>query len=229
MPKTTAAFSFWFIFSIMFFSSNTAEADAILINNPSFENDVLVDGDFIASISGWTISGTGGGTWNINSTPLFWNTAAPDGNQVGFATDASLAGSASISQVLSASLAANSEYTLSVFVGHPTDYVTSYSIDLYAGGNLLATKSGTGPEGSFQLESLTFDSSGSAFIGQQLEIRLYSDSPQTAFDSVSLSVNSVPEPSSLAFAGLSFVLMSLRRKGRTHNEMMRSARTGGLQ
>lgn len=211
MPKPTAVLSFWIILIIILFP-RVANADLIFINNPSFENDVLGDGNFTASINGWSISGTGGGTWNINNTPVFWNTPAPHGNQIGYATDASQAGSASISQTLSTSLASNSEYTLDVFVGHPTGFGTSYTIDLLAGANVLATKSGIGPQGSFQLETLTFDSLGSAFVGQPLGIRLYSDSPQTAFDSVSLSVTSVPEPSSLALAGLSCAFFFLRRK-----------------
>ncbi len=183
------------------FMPQLCAADVITIINPSFEDPALQDDEVIGNVNGWVIDGTGGGTWNIN-TSSYWNTPAPDGNQVGYATDSSFVGPASLTQDLSVSLLANSTYSLDAYVGHPIGFATQYSIDLLAGGNILASVSGTGPEGSFQLISFNFNSAGSAFVGQTLGIRLYSADAQTAFDAISLNVISVPEPSSLALISL---------------------------
>ena len=59
----------------------------------------------------------------------------------------------------------------------------------------------TGPEGSFIPFQLTFNSLGSAFIGQALQIRLSSSQAQSAFDAIQLDgvgPTIVPEPSTAA-------------------------------
>jgi hypothetical protein len=178
-------------------------ADVIPIINPSFENTVLQNGGAINSVEGWVVGTNGGGTWNINGSN-FWSTPAPDGNQVGFAPNAQFGGPSWVAQGLNVPLLPDSTYSLEAYVGHPIGFANQYSIELRAGSNVLASSSGVGPEGFFQLISLTFDSSGSPFVGQTLAIYLNSEGTQTAFDNVSLNVTGVPEPSSFAV----FVLVS---------------------
>jgi hypothetical protein len=117
----------------------------------------------------------------------------------------------SISQTLSATLQANTTYTLTVGVGARNG---SYSfnafggalIELYAGTTLIgSTTYTTQTVGTFTDDTLTIDSSGvnPDLIGQALQIQLHTAaSGSTDFDSVSLDAMSdgasvVPEPSSL--------------------------------
>jgi hypothetical protein len=159
-------------------------------------------------VTDWVIDGAGAGVWNINDMPLgFWNVPAPEGKQVAFVSNGPTPGApASISQVLGTTLAENSIYTLSGTVGHPitagASNGTTYTISLLAGGNVLAAVSDTGPEGSMELFELMFDSSGSPFVGQPLEIRLASDKAQSAFDDLRLEGTFIPEPSALLITGL---------------------------
>ena len=175
-----------------------AHAGVLVITNPGFESPAT------ATVSsnipdGWTANGATGGYWNINAFPAgFWNVPAPEGNQVGYVVSSGESGPGSLAQTLSDSLQANTRYTLSGMVGHPVGYGatrdpdTVFGIDLRAGGNILASTSGIAPEGSFQPFELVFDSAGSPFIGQPLEIRLFSSQPQTAYDAIQLIA--VPEP-----------------------------------
>jgi len=64
-----------------------------------------------------------------------------------------------------------------------------YTIGLYAGGNLLAsTSQASYPalNGDFVTATVLYNSLGSAYIGQSLEIRLISTAWQTNFDNVRL-------------------------------------------
>lgn len=193
----------------------SAEAVPIAIKNSGFENPPT--SSFIpGAITGWTIAGSGAGVWNINpvsGNPLgFWTTPAPEGNQIGFvAREIPTPGPASIAQVLSDTLQANSLYTLTGQVGHPIGFGMSanpdtvYTVELLAGNTILSTLSGTGPEGSFIPFQLTFNSTGSPFIGQALQIRLSSTQAQTGFDDIALNATPVPEPSTLCFIATGFL------------------------
>jgi len=194
-----------------------ASAAPVPIVNPSFELpdmdlvgcNTLPDtatcttfGVGVGSAVGWTTSGSGGGVWDINNFSAgFWTVGAPDGDQIGWLAPAppNPSAPAGFSQVLSAVLQANTVYTLTGFAGHPTGFPTTYSAELYAGGNLLASVSDTGPQGNFESFSLPFNSSSSPFVGQPLEIRLTTGGPQTGFDSIALDavtnqIEPVPEP-----------------------------------
>jgi hypothetical protein len=185
--------------------ASPAGAVPVTIANPGFEVDIQGSGGFsVGSPTGWTLTG-GGGWWNINASPSFWASAAPEGNQVGFLGRTGVTPtSATMSQVLAAALLPDAAYTLTGSVGHPIgfgstlDPDTVYTVELLAGNSTLASLTGTGPEGGFSLFQLTFDSTGSGLVGQALQIRLSSSQPQTAFDNIRLDVvGGVPEPSTL--------------------------------
>ena len=184
-----------------------ARAGFIPIANAGFE-DPMTTSFTNGGATGWTLSGTGG-VWNINNAPLgFWTVPAPEGNQIGWLSTAAGGGPSSYSQILSASLQANADYTLTGSVGHPLgfgstpDPDTVYTVTLLAGGNVLASISGTGPEATFAAFTLNFNSAGSAFVGQTLEIHLASSQPQTGFDDIRLQEAVIPEPSSALLLGI---------------------------
>lgn len=167
----------------------------VTILNPGFESSPAV---LLGQVTDWSPTGGGSSVWNINAAPLgFWTVPAPQGSQIGVLSSAPHPGSpASFSQVLSASLTGNTIYNLSGYVGHPLGYdsdgagnPTVYAAALYAGGNFLASLSGTGPAGTFTTFNLLFDSTGSAFVGQSLEIRLSSNQAQTGFDAIALDAS----------------------------------------
>jgi len=198
-------------------------AAAVPILNAGFEDPATA---FVAKpIANWTDMGGGAGVWNINANGApYWTVPAPEGNQIAYVSDGPAPSStaASISQVLSTSLAANTLYTLSGQVGHPIGFGTGtiWTASLYAfdGGSthtLLDSISGTGPEGSFTGFSLLFDSTGSAYVGESLEIQLASNHAQTGFDQIALDAQSVPEAGTLSLMlfGLGLAgLAILRRK-----------------
>jgi hypothetical protein len=196
-----------------------SHAGSISIVNAGFE-DPATTSFTDSGATGWTLSGTGGGVWNINADPLgFWNVPAPEGNQVGWLSPGPVSGGpATYSQVLSSVLQADTTYTLTGEVGHPigegATNGTVYTVSLLAGTNLLASTNGTGPEGSFASFSVAFNSDGSSFLGQSLEIVLSSSAAQTAFDAIALTgQSSVPEPSSALLLACGFLaILSWNRK-----------------
>ncbi|MFN0056461.1 MAG: PEP-CTERM sorting domain-containing protein [Planctomycetales bacterium] len=200
---------------------STASAAHLFIANPGFE-DPATTGFNVGSIAGWSITGSGGGVWNINDAPLgFWTVPAPEGKQIGFVARESPPGTpASISQVLADVLQDFSTYKLTGQVGHPLgfgaspDPDTEYTVELLAGSTTLASLSATGPEGQFVPFELIFDSTGSNFVGQALQIRLSSSKSQSGFDDLQLEVvgAAVPEPSMLAMAVSGAVALLLARR-----------------
>lgn len=192
----------WLI-ALLFGAHIPAEATPITVINPGFESAPTL-GVNTGNMPGWTGTGSGFGWWNINSLPAgYWSAAAPEGNQIAFVGRETPAdGPASLSQVLGATLQAGGVYTLTGQVGHPIGFGagrspdTLYTVELLAGSTVVGTISGTGPEGSFMPFQLVFDSTGSALVGQTLQIRLSSSQAQTAFDNIQLDgPGALPEPS----------------------------------
>lgn len=211
--------------ALMMGAQVSAWATPIFITNAGFE-DPPTSGVNVGLFTGWNATGSGAGVWNINAAPLgYWNTSAPEGNQIAYVGRENPSGTpASISQILGDTVQADSVYTLTGQVGHPIGYGstpdpdTVYTVELLAGNVSVSLFSGTGLEGAFSLFQLTFDSTGSAFVGQALQIRLSSSKTQTAFDDIRLdrfsTAASVPEPSTLFLVAVGgFGLMHGERLG----------------
>jgi hypothetical protein len=145
------------------------------------------------SVTGWTITGSGAGVWNINAyATAFWDVPAPDGNQVAYVSPTPL-GAAALEQITSSTVVPGVTYMLSGQVGHPKGWGSSqgtiYSVEILAGGTAVKSLAGTGPEGSFAPFSVMW-TGDAAHDGQTLGVRLASSQAQTAYDSIAL----VPEP-----------------------------------
>jgi hypothetical protein len=213
-----------FVFQVLIVSS--AFAAAIPIDNYSFENPQLNVGTGWrgdgagewtqgVSIPGWTSTDTG-----MSGVITGYGTAA-DGNNAAW-----VQGINSISQVLTATLQPDTDYTLSVSVGHRSSWPLAPEIQLLAGGNILAEDVLTGAElpadGTFSIFTLTYQSGPSVFPGQNLEINLMNlNGGQPHFDDVTLNDgtgnstnNVVPEPSTILLLSLGSGLMALRRDRR---------------
>lgn len=200
------------------------DASLIPITNAGFE-DVTTSTVILGSTTGWTLTGAGGGIWNINVSPYgYWNVGAPEGNQIGALSVAPWPGGlAEFSQTLSAPLVNNTLYTLTGQVGDPLALPATYIVELLAGSNVLASTSSTAPLGSFTSFSVVFNSTGSTFVGQNLGIRLSSLTAQTGFDNLVLDGSPVPLPPSLLLIATGVLGMAgygWRRTGR------RSGRAG---
>lgn len=181
-------------------ASRPAWAQTISVTNPGFESNALADGGFTLSITGWTIAGSAG-TYNPTSTQ--YPGGVPEGMNVAFINGGS------ISQVLGATLTADTSYTLQVDVGDRADTpFPVYSVGLYAGGVLLAEDPGLllPPNGTFLTSTVTFLALvGNPNLGQPLEIRLANNGVQTNFDNVrleALDVAAIPEPGTCALVAM---------------------------
>jgi hypothetical protein len=173
----------------------SARATSIPIVNAGFENP-NVAGATYDNATGWVLSAPGnGGVWDLGSNlggcpGICWDETAPEGNQIGWLSVGPVPGTAaSLSQVLGAVLLDNRTYTLTGFVGHPNNFLTNYTVALIAGSTVVASTSGSGPEGEFDPFMLTYSSGlGNPYAGQTLQIRLSSSGAQTGFDAIALSV-----------------------------------------
>jgi hypothetical protein len=200
------------------------KAALLTVANNSFETPIITTpSGFISStgsVEGWTFTGGQQGFANPTIGHNFGNswygspTTIPDGNQIAWSNGGT------ISQTLSATLQTNTVYTLSAFVGNRLSLdFPGYNIELYAGGNLLASNSGVTPaDGTFAPVNVSYTSGISVTPGQQLEIRLTSLTglnAQTNFDNITLDAASIPEPSAilgLLGFGLLGIASKLRQK-----------------
>jgi hypothetical protein len=187
---------------------------AITIDNPGFEDPVLdEDGWTWLETLGWTNVGDGGsGIWNVTSDN-FDPVIAPEGENV-FYTENAVGEVGGVTQVLTDTFAADTDYMLTVEIGNSWYYYFSgYSVQLLAGGVVIAEDNDTLWPDYYKWATsavvYTYDPADSALVGQPLEIRLLNlgldkDSPPAdevvgvEFDNVSLSyVPAPPAPVSL--------------------------------
>jgi hypothetical protein len=154
--RYVAAFLFFFALSI----GSPARAELITVANHGFEDFVLPGpggpGNYVLNdIPSWVVSG---------ETATFKPGAGqfPGGVPEGFNVAAVGSGvsSGAISQILTATLQANTTYTLTVDVGHRSDVALSpYNIELIAGGVTLASDSSLSPSrGIFLTDTINYNS-----------------------------------------------------------------------
>jgi hypothetical protein len=196
--------------------SSTARADNIPIANASFEsftgtlNNLCPAGGPSCAynngpIPGWSV--IAGGSWQ----PGTYFSSIPDGNLIGFVN-----ATRSLTQELSGqSVAANSFYTFSFYVGDRTDGQSgayTISLDTILGGvvtSTLCTVTGNGSNirsGMFELESCNYTSTSTLPSGD-LYLVFTANSGQLDVDNVSLTVQSVPEPSSVLLLGVGMLFL----------------------
>ncbi|GBL09572.1 hypothetical protein MSj_01051 [Microcystis aeruginosa Sj] len=211
---------------LMIVPQGQVRAASVFIANHSFETPVITSPNgFVTVPSGtnnnWTF--TGGSNQGFANPTLghnFGNSwygpspTLPNGNQVAWSNGGT------ISQTLSATLQANTKYTLGAYVGRrlaPTNNFPGYNIQLLAGSTVLASSgsSVTPAEGTFAPVTVSYSSgSSSPLFGQALEIRLTSLSGvnvQTNFDLITLDASPIPEPSAI-LGLLGFGLLGIASK-----------------
>jgi len=187
-----------------------AWADNIPVTNASFEafNTLIYSSSAgswnIGPIPGWTTTGVTG-SFQPSSSEF---SSIPGGSIVAFTNGGS------ISQDLGVGLAANTSYTLSVFVGDRLDGANgNYTIALDAGSTTLCTFSGNSASitpGTWMDETCNYQS-GSILTPGDLSVVFSSQGTQLDIDKVSVAT---PEPGSLALlaVGLLSLCVVLRRK-----------------
>ncbi len=221
------AFLFVFVCSVVV-ACPVVQANDIAIDNPSFENPVLVEDDWTwVDTPGWTTVGADGhGVWHVTETD-FTPVVAPNGDNVVY-TENSIEGvAAGVGQVLTETFEAK-DYTLTADVGNSWAYYWSgYSVQLLAGGTVIAEDNNTlWPD--YQLwdqstVSYSYDAADAGLLGEPLEIRLLNmgidmdgagegTTVGVEFDNVKL----VPEPSTvimlLSMSALGLLLCGRRRR-----------------
>jgi len=188
----------------------------IPVPNAGFEDPVLDKDSYTwGDVPGWTLVGgeatgvEGSGVWNVTLAD-FDPVIAPEGENVLFTEYLPEGIAKGVTQVLTETFAADTDYTLTAEVGNSNYYYYGgYSVQLLAGGIVIAEDNDTlWPEYKTWATSTvayTYDSADSALVGQPLEIRLLNleldkDSPPAGevvgveFDNVTLSYDAGAEP-----------------------------------
>lgn len=211
-----------------------ASASSLLINNPSFELPVLSPGTTGVGVVDWTSINAGGGgfntaTYNPSGTAFIAGGSAPDGNNIAMISASNLDAGAGITQTLTATLLANTTYTLTFDVIHLiTTTMDPYLGSLSANGVTLASDSSLAPAlTDFALDTIVYNSGAApAELGQALAITLQGTGCNSGpnctggtvgFDNVQLTAvptqTGVPEPGALAFVVIGLAALALKKIG----------------
>ena len=231
-------------------SPTMAAAVPITVLNHSFVAPGAAPRNFVGGTNfgpaNWSVYNTGPtyhqrffGAWKPAGTNSFVS-GAPDGANVGvvFLQD-SLNREAGLLQTLSATLQANTAYTLAVDVGNSAPNLPPIMfnfkgfpgcrVDLLAGGAVIASDNNTlvPGEGIFLKSTVSSTTGASPLnLGQQLGIRLVNlilpgptgnpnNGIEVNFDNVRLDATNVPSPASVALFGIGLLgLAAVRRRVR---------------
>ena len=153
--------------------TSPANSAPISINNASFETPALTCTPgaicFQLNFGGTRTMPAPASVFRPSVGPGLEYDALPDGLQVAALGPAT----GQLYQDLTATLTANSTYTLIYYVGQRSDFaIGTYSVSLMANGVVLASDSGGAPRpGSFVQRSITYDSGvASSELGQILRV-----------------------------------------------------------
>jgi len=199
-----------------------------LVQNPSFEVPMLVDGAhaFAIGVPFWEGGGSVGAQ-NLGDKHFpgasdqqpDLDTPIPDGRNTGFVEDSS----GPIFQNLTEPLLADVTYTLSAWFGNRFDRgersgPTGYDMRLIAGGTTIASIVGTLPDGWTHDATTASVTSDHPAIGEPLRIEIWRRlrSAQINFDSVSLTY--IPEPSALVLLSIGAVGLLFQTRRKTTSE-----------
>ena len=186
-------------------------AAQVFIGNAGFESTTLADGLNVTLVPDWTGTGSTGAFNPAALSMPGGNT--PEGNNMAYVNGGSL------TQILGATLTANTTYTLTMDVIKRSEGVfqsASYLIELLAGSDVIAqdNNSLSVASGTFETSTLIYDAlAGDSLLGSLLGIRISGD-PQTSFDRVVLDASSssssvipTPIPAALPLFASAFGLM----------------------
>ncbi len=198
--------------------SSVSMAIFIPLQNSGFETPVLDESGFSnTNLTGWTNDTPARAfrIWNVDNT---YPVQPTEGNN--FMWLAPAGSSFQMSQIASTPIEAGKQYSLSfdvamvsTFGGAPaytaTVYTTTGGSSSRIASRLLATTgSVTIPlDNVWRTVTLTWDSTGTAFAGEKLDIIL---GGKAMIDNVQLSV--VPEPATIAVMGLGLLFSRIKRR-----------------
>lgn len=168
-------------FCLFVIFGNAVAQESIPLNNAHFDEDLLLEGGWQTTLTGWTVVGTAG-VYNPTETQF----PGDDGTRMNVA----FTNNGSLVQVTGESLTPNTHYTLSLEVGRRNDMPNQPPLTLrfMAAGQVLAQSGGyaIGP-GQWRQASLSLVTTDAQPIGQPLEIHLISTDTQVNYDNLSLT------------------------------------------
>ena len=215
--------------------ASSAFAAPLFITNASFEDPVVADGGYTGNTNpGW--SGSTFGTQNPTSSLFtgatgnalpgtatgdndgYLNTAA-NTNPFAVQSDLVLVSNGG----LSATIADNTTYTLTVAIGKRSDYPNSNAkieiLSNLASATATTILAADQPVGTFSDFTATFTTapSGDPRVGTNLRVQITATSPdgglsQLNFDNVRLDAAAVPEPAAMSLLGFGGISLLARRR-----------------
>jgi hypothetical protein len=201
-------------------SSASALAGNVTILNPNFALDVITQNG--GAYNSGAVDWNNGGGGVLSTLPQYFGGVLTPSSPADTENQNAWSNGGTFDQVLTATLHANTTYTLSAYVGERSDTGAwpGAALDLGygagGGSNLLTPNTTTAPQppaGGWQLWTTTFVTGASpAGLGQPLRVDLVANGIQVQFDSVQL--NATPEPSSIVLYSLGALglLVAARRR-----------------